>query len=131
MVSTPFRVTATATRMLVSMLFTRVAGPVRVGKLAEPLRSDQGTPALEGRDVHLLPDPPAPRQLLEVLLGRPPDDLADRTILLPGRLTQGAESELVLLPEMPFHLNGWDPESGNPTPVKLRELGLGWAAELP
>ena len=30
-----------------------------------------------------------------------------------------------------YRLNGWDPESGNPTPAKLRELGLGWAAELP
>jgi aldehyde:ferredoxin oxidoreductase len=25
-----------------------------------------------------------------------------------------------------YALNGWDPETGNPTEVKLRELGLGW-----
>ncbi len=28
-----------------------------------------------------------------------------------------------------YRLNGWDPVSGNPTEVKLRELGLGWAWE--
>jgi aldehyde:ferredoxin oxidoreductase len=28
-----------------------------------------------------------------------------------------------------YILNGWDPATGNPTEVKLRELGLGWAWE--
>ncbi len=25
-----------------------------------------------------------------------------------------------------YRLNGWDPQTGNPTPIKLRELGLEW-----
>ena len=29
-----------------------------------------------------------------------------------------------------YRINGWDPETGNPTEIKLRELGLGWVAEL-
>ncbi|MCP4403483.1 MAG: aldehyde ferredoxin oxidoreductase family protein [bacterium] len=29
-----------------------------------------------------------------------------------------------------YGINGWDLETGNPTEIKLRELGLGWVAEL-
>ena len=28
-----------------------------------------------------------------------------------------------------YRMNGWDPVTGNPTEVKLRELGLDWAWE--
>ena len=29
-----------------------------------------------------------------------------------------------------YGINGWDLETGNPTEIKLRELGLGWVADL-
>ncbi len=29
-----------------------------------------------------------------------------------------------------YGINGWDPETGNPTEIKLKELGLGWVADL-
>jgi aldehyde:ferredoxin oxidoreductase len=29
-----------------------------------------------------------------------------------------------------YRINGWDPETGNPTGTKLRELGLGWVDTL-
>jgi aldehyde:ferredoxin oxidoreductase len=29
-----------------------------------------------------------------------------------------------------YLINGWDPDTGNPTDVKLRELGLGWVSDL-
>jgi aldehyde:ferredoxin oxidoreductase len=29
-----------------------------------------------------------------------------------------------------YRLNGWDPETGNPTPTKLHELGLGWVVDV-
>jgi aldehyde:ferredoxin oxidoreductase len=28
-----------------------------------------------------------------------------------------------------YRINGWDPQTGNPTDAKLRELGLGWVVE--
>ena len=28
-----------------------------------------------------------------------------------------------------YRLNGWDPETGNPAEIKLRELGLGWVVD--
>jgi len=49
----------------------------------------------------------------------------------PGRGRKIDRQAFLRCREEYYRLNGWDPESGNPTPVKLRELGLGWAAELP
>jgi aldehyde:ferredoxin oxidoreductase len=61
--------------------------------------------------------------------------------VLPERLYQGLENGALEGESMPrqafqdaltelYRLKGWDPETGNPKPEKLDDLGLGWAAEL-
>jgi aldehyde:ferredoxin oxidoreductase len=48
----------------------------------------------------------------------------------PGKGRKIDRQEFLECREEYYRLNGWDPNSGNPTSIKLRELGLGWAAAL-
>jgi len=49
----------------------------------------------------------------------------------PGKGRKVDRQKFLRCREEYYRLNGWDPVTGNPTGLKLRELGLGcWAAEL-
>jgi aldehyde:ferredoxin oxidoreductase len=50
---------------------------------------------------------------------------------LQGGVSDGlriTEEELETAKDLYYRLAGWDVETGNPTPERLQELGIGWAA---
>jgi aldehyde:ferredoxin oxidoreductase len=60
---------------------------------------------------------------------------------LPQRLFEGLENGALQGKSIPkdefkkaldvlYKIKGWNPETGNPTPEKLRELSLDWAVEM-
>ena len=42
---------------------------------------------------------------------------------------QVTEAELEWAKDLYYRMAGWDVETGNPLPDRLRELGLGWTAQ--
>ena len=50
---------------------------------------------------------------------------------LKGGISDGlqiTEEELEAAKDLYYRMAGWDVETGNPTPERLQELGIGWAA---